>query len=378
MTARQRTRLGLVSIWILAIVPARALFNLNEGKDLIFVTATYSIGFDSNVFTRASGKQAFTQSTSLSVDYTRQAGLIAVSADASISAETFAGLAGQNFADPAVSISFRKRYGRTTGSLSFSGRKESQPDPDAGERTKGVNYTAALSLRYPVNDRYYFTGGVNYNSKFYLNNLHLSDISSYSASTAINYVYTSKLDLNGSYSVSVSKTSKNSNAVDQSVDIGASGTILPKLSGSISLGVDRRDNDSTTGGREHFYGFNAGTSLKWLFSRRISFNANINDGFSTTSTDLSVDRLNVGLHGNFNFLGKYVSGAGVSWTHSNFLGKAGAGRVDDMLQFDASLGLALTTHIRTSLSYMYQVNYSNSPGASFERETLSLTASVTY
>ena len=241
-----------------------------------------------------------------------------------------------------------------------------------------MNYNAALSLRYPVNDRYYFTGGAGYNSKFFLNKALFSDISSYSAATAINYVYTSKLDLNAGYSISVSNTSKHLSAVDQAVDIGASGSILPKLSGSISVGVDRRDSDSPVGGREQFYGFNAGTSLKWLYSKRISFSANLDDGFSTTSTDLSVDRLGTGAHATLSLSSKYIVGLGLSWTHSAFLGKAGGGRVDDLIQFDASIGFALTTHVRTSFSYVYQINYSNFAGASFERETFSLTLSATY
>lgn len=381
MTLRLRTSLGLAALWILAISPARALFNLNEGKDLIFVTGTYSIGFDSNVFTRKSGKESFTQSATVSVDYTRQAGLLAVAANVSFSAGSFSQLVGQNFADPSVSLSIRKRYGRTTGSLTLSGRRESQPDPDVQQRTRGVNYNAALSLRYPVNDRYYFTGGAGYNSKFYLNKAVFADISNYSAATAINYVYTSKLDLNAGYSVNVSHTNKNSHALDQAVDIGASGSILPKLSGSLSFGVDRRDNDSVLNGkklREHFYGFNAGSSVKWLYSRRISFSANLDDGFSTSASNLSVDRLGTGIHATLSLSSKYIVGTGLSWTHSVFLGEAGQGRIDDLFQFDASVGFALTTHIRTSIAYMYEINYSNFAAASFERETLSLTLSATY
>ena len=378
MTLRLRTSLGLAALWLLAMSPARALFNLNDGKDLIFVTGTYTIGYDSNVFTRKSGKDSFTQSVSASVDYTRQAGLIGVTANVSFVAGSFSQISGQNFADPAVSLILQKKYGRTTGSLSLSGRRVSQPDPDAQQRTRGVNYNAALSLRYPVNDRYYFTGSTNYSSILYLNKNAFADLGTFGASTAINYVYTSKLDLNAGYSFAISHTNKHSSDVDQAVDIGASGGILPKLSGSISLGVDRRDSDSPVGGREHFYGFNAGTSVKWLYSKRISLSANLDDGFSTTSTDLSVDRLSTGVHATLSLSSKYIVGLGASWTHSVFLGKAGQGRVDDLLQFDASIGFALTTHIRTSLSYLYQINYSNFSDASFVRESLSLTLAATY
>lgn len=379
MTFRFRTCTSLLVIWVLAITPARALFNIDEGKNLIFVSATYSIGLDTNVFTRAAGKESFTQSQSASVDYTRQAGLIAINVAVSASAGAFANIHGQNFADPSVSVVFQKRYGRTTGSLSFSGKRESQPDPDAGQRTKDVDYATNLSLRYPVNDRYYLTGGAGYSSKYYLNDKPLfSDIASYSGSIAVNYIYTSKLDLSTGYNIGISDTSKDTKAYDQSVTIGASGSILPKLSGSVNVGVQRRDSDSVKGGHESFLAFTSGSSVKWLFSRKLSFAGFLIDDFSTTSTDISVNRLSTGINATASLSSRYIGGAGLDYTLSNFLGVAGAGRQDNMFDFTANLGVALTTHIRTSLNYSYSINYSNFPNASFERQTLALSVTATY
>lgn len=378
MTLRARTCASLFLLWALAITPARALFNINEGKNLIFVSGTYSIGLDTNVFTRASGKQSFTQTLSVSADYTRQAGLIGVNVNVGASSGSFANIRGQDFADPSVSISLNKRYGRTTGSFSLSGRRESQPDPDAGTRTKGVAYNARLNLRYPVNDRYYITGNTGYASKFYTNKAAFSDLATYSGSVAINYIYTSKLDLNAAYTLSISDTSKHTQAYDHGLTIGASGSILPKLSGSVNVGIQHRESDSVKGKHESFTAFTSGTSVKWLFSRKLSFSGFLNEDFSTTSTDVSVNRLSAGINGTASLSSRYIGSAGLSYTLSNFLGVAGDGRQDQMVQFNASLGVALTTHIRMSLIYAYTINYSNVKSAEFERQTLSLSASATY
>lgn len=365
-------------LWACAIPSAHALFNLNEGKDVVFVSGSYSIGFDSNVFTRASAKQSYTQSLSASVDYARQAGLIGVNVNVSASAGRFENVRNQNFTDPNVAIVFRKRYGRTTGSLSLSGRRDSQPDPDVGERTRSLNYNAGLELRYPVNDRYYLTNSFRTSSRFYLDRAAFSDLRTYNDSFGINYIYTSKLDLNAGYTIGISHTSKNTWAYDHSATLGATGSLLPKLSGSLRFGVQRRESDSHLGGHESFNAFTSGTSVKWLFSRKLTFSGDLSEDFSTTANDISVNRASAGVNAAFSLSTKYIASTGVSFTHSDFLGQAGGGRKDDLFQFNASLGVALTTHIRLSLAYLYMINYSNSPGADFERQSLTFTAVATY
>lgn len=374
----------LLLLWALATPSAHALLNFNDGTDLVFVSGTYTIGFDTNVFTRAVSKQSTTQSASVSIDYSRVAGVITVNANVAASAGSFGNIKGQDFADPSVMVSFRKRYGRTTGSLSLTGRRESQPDPDAGQRTHDAYYSTNLDVRYPVNDRYYFTNAVGYSGKGYLNQPAFSDLFTLTDSFAINYVYDSKLDLNGGYTISLSDTSKNTHAADQSLTIGAAGSILPKLSGTIHVGGEQRSVDSNIGGHEKFTSFTSGTSVKWLFSRRLSFNGQLTDDFSTTSTDISVNRASAAVHGTASVSTRYICSAGVTYTISSYLGKAGRiantaiNRRDELFQFDASIGVAITTHIRTTLAYVYMLNTSNESSASFTRQSLALTIAATY
>ena len=378
MTTRARRRLVYLLLCGTALHRASALFNLNQGKDLIFVTGSYSIGWDSNVFTRSTARSAFTQSASASIDYTRQAGLISVGVTASASSGSFAGIRGQDFLDPSLSVSFRKRYGRTTGAWTTSARHESQPDPDVGQRTQDWSFLSALDLRYPINDRFYLSNNLAYTGRYYTNTHQFSDLDSYSEGFFANYVYSSKLDLNTGYTVRLSNTSKDTKAIDQSLTVGATGSLLPKLTGSVNMGVERRNADSTVGHHETFDSFTSSTSVKWLFSRKLSFNGDLSDDFSTSASDISTNRLSAGLHANASLTSKFIGSTGVTYSITHFLGVAGEGRRDDLLQFDASVGMALTTHIRLSLALLYMINWSTLASADFERESMTFTVVATY
>lgn len=378
MNHRRRV-LSAVLAFALFLSPAHALFNLNQGKDLVFTSASYTIGYDSNVFTRASARGAVTQTASASVDYTRQAGLIGVNASVAFASGRFESIRGQDFLDPSVSISLRKRYGRTTGSASFQARRDSQPDPDVGQRTRAWNFSGGVDARYPVNDRYYLTNGLQGTARQYGKATAIfTDLATITDAIALNYQYTSKLDLNTGYTIGITDTAAHTKAYDHSWTVGASGSILPKLSGTINVGLQRRNSRSTVGGAEGYNSFTSGTTLKWMYSRRLSLNGDLSRNFSTSATDVSVNRTTAGLHAAASISSQYIANAGIAYTISDFLGKAGAGRRDDMLQFDASIGLALTTHFRATLSTIYMLNYSNFAPAEFERFTVSLALAANY
>ncbi len=121
------------------------------------MNANYTFGYDSNVFTQNVARGSSTENWTFGTSYTRRAGLIAVSAAVNWNFGDFGQFASQNFVDPSYTLSFTKGTGRTTGSLTFTAQRTDQPDPDANDRAIAWNYNVGLNLRYPVNDRYYFT-----------------------------------------------------------------------------------------------------------------------------------------------------------------------------------------------------------------------------
>jgi len=375
---RDRCRLyaSLLILWIAASSRARALLTFNDGTDQVFVNSTYTFGYDTNVFTQGVARGSSTQNWSFGANYTRKAGVIGVNAGVGWNFGDFGSYTSQDFVDPSYSLSFTKGTGRTTGSLSFSAQKTAQPDPDANNRAVAWNYDIGLNLRYPVNDRYFFTNGTTYSNILYTNHALFADLGSISDGIAINYIFDPKLDFNGGYTFAFSQTDNTTN-YDQSYTVGASGSLLPKLTGSLDVGVDDRHSDYA-GTSENYGSFTGDAALAWRFSHLLSFAGSVNRAFSTSSTDVSLDTSSVSLNTDINAIRRLRTSVVTSYTETQFLGTLGDGRRDTLWQLVGNLGTAITTHVRANISYAYEVNYSNLGGASFTRETLSLTLSADY
>jgi hypothetical protein len=317
-----------------------------------------------------------TQNYSFGTSYARKAGLIGVAASLDWNFGTFGQFSSQNFMDPSYSLTLTKGTGRTTGSLAFSADKTNVPDPDANNRAVAWNYGVGLSLRYPVNDRYYFTNSTNYSNVLYTNHALFTNLGSITDGLNLNYVYDSKLDFSGGYIFGFSQTNNTTN-YDHSVTVGASGSLLPKLTGSLSVGYT--DRDSILDRQSSNYGSATGSAaLGWAYSHLLSFSGSVDKAFSTSSTDVNLDTTSVSLNTDVNAIRRLKTSFLVSYTGTDFLGLAGAGRRDTLWQFVAHLGTAVTTHVRADLAYAYMVNYSNSAGAAFTSQSLSLTLSADY
>ena len=376
MRVRCRLTLSLLIVLSATCPRALALLTFNDGKDLVFVNATYTFGFDSNIFTRAVATSSATQNFTFGATYSRKAGLIGVNAGLGWNFGDFSQVKGQNFADPSYSLTFTKGTGRTTGSLSFSAQKTDVPDPNANNRAVAWDYSSALSLRYPVNDRYYVTNSTSYASTLYTNRALFTDLGSLSDGIDLNYVFDSKLDFSGGYTFGLSKTTDTTD-YDHSFTVGASGSLLPKLTGSFDIGYEERLSDYLDS-TQAYGSITAGGSLSWRYSRELSFSSAISRGFSTSSTDVNINTTNVALTTDVNAIRRLRTNFVVSYTETAFLGVLGAGRRDTLWEFVANLGTAITTHVRANLAYAYMINYSNLGSAEFTRQTLSLTLSADY
>jgi hypothetical protein len=368
---------AILLVTLAAAIPrARALLTFNDGKDQVFVHATYTFGFDSNVFTRQVKQGSGTQDFTFGTTYTRHAGVIGVNAALEWNFGNFTQVSYQNFVDPTYSLSFTKGTGRTTGSLSLGAQKTNQPDPNANNRAVAWDYNTALNLRYPVNDRYYLTNGASYSSMTYANRALFSNLGTFTDGTNINYIYDPKLDLNAGYTLGVSRTPDTEDH-DHSLTVGASGSILPKLTGSLSGGYTYRR--SVYAGEESNYGSaTANAALSWRYSRQLSFAGVVDKSFGTSSTDVNLDTTTISLNTDVNLVRRLRTSFMVSYTGTDFLGVKGAGRADTLWQFVVNLGTAVTTHLRANLAYAYMINYSNVGSAEFTRQTLSLTLSADY
>src|SRR6185295_12715651 len=95
-----RNGLALLLTATLACPPAQALVALNDGRDRIFVTSSFSASHDSNVFANSDNQGDIVYNTSIVAEYTRRAGWIGVNGSVSVSASSFGDHDDQNFSNP--------------------------------------------------------------------------------------------------------------------------------------------------------------------------------------------------------------------------------------------------------------------------------------
>jgi hypothetical protein len=369
---------SLLFLWIiLATQPARALFVFNDGKDQVFVTSTYSMGYDTNVFSQRVAKGALTQALSFGASYTRKAGVIGVNADFTMNFGQFFGIPGQDFADPSLTIGFSKGVGRTTGTLSFNASKVNTPDPIANDRAIGWNYGTSLNIRYPVIERFYLTDAASVSGSSYANQTLFAGQQTYSEGINMNFVYDSKLDLFDGYVFALSHT-KDTQSYNNSFNFGATGNILPKLDGSLSVGYTLDEDDYTHAKSEGFNGIDANATVSWRVTRSLSLTAAAVKDFGISSTDITTDTTDLSLAAETVLAKRFRTEMKVTYVPTDFLGRAGLGRRDRLWEFQPNLGTAITTHIRCNLGYGYLINYSNFPNSEFTNEVITLSVTVSY
>ena len=99
---------------------AFALVKSAEGRNELSVTGALATGYDSNINSAHEGKSDIITSTTLEVDFARNAGLIGVNGELSWTRADFAENAEESFSDPSLNLEFSKIKGRATGSIKLS------------------------------------------------------------------------------------------------------------------------------------------------------------------------------------------------------------------------------------------------------------------
>jgi len=368
-----------LAFWVVStalVPPAEALLEFNDGRDKVMVNGSYGISYDSNLFAHAGGAGDYSQAISLGVNYTRRAGMIGVNGTVSVASSRFDKYTGEDFNNPSLNLEFTKDRGRLTGSFGLSAQRVSNSDVTINERADSWNFGSSVKCRYPINDRYYFTSMTDASMQDYLHNSSLFSLSSYSEAVGVNYSYTSKLDLSGGYRVRLGSAQGGAGTQDHALTFGANGSILPKLSGSVSLGYQWRNQTGAQGG--NYGSVTSSISLSWPVAKRVGLTGSFTKDFVTTATDVSVDSTGLNLGATLKPTGKLNLNPGIGYSVSRFLGSKGAGREDRNLTCNLGVSLALTSHISASISYAYLVNHSNVAFSDFGRHTASLNLSARY
>ena len=367
--------LPLVAI-LLSPAPARALLNVDGTRNQVFVFGNATFGYDSNVFADATDRSDSTMTGAAGMQIKRRAGIIAVDATATLSYTRYEKFSDQNALNPNFHVEFNKTTGRTTGDLTLTAYRESRADSSVNLRTSSWNFPVGLNLKYPVNDKYYLTSQTTYLRRRYIETSSLANLTDYSQSFDLFYVYTSRLDVNGGYRIRVSQTSLGNDTVDHWFSFGANGALFAKLNGSVRLGYQVRDVNVASGGS--FTHFNAVASIAWPITRKLNLSGSISRDFNTIATGASVDATAASLRANYNVKRQLEFLAGLAYGRNAFLGTPPPSRLDTFFNFDFGVRYKMSEHLQAGATYTYLRNWSTIDFSDFERNAFSLDVSSRF
>jgi len=352
---------------------AVALVKSAEGRDELAVTGSLATGYDSNINSAHEGKSDIITSTTLAVEFARNAGLIGVNGELSWTRADFAENAAESFSDPSLNLKFSKIKGRATGSIILSAARESQADPALNQRTVSWNYNTAFNWKYPVIDRYSLGGTLSYGMVDYTGpTTTLTDLTTKSASTDLFYKYNSQRELLAGYRIRQSDTSANNQSIDHAITTGVSGKILAKLKGEIRAGYQLRQDEASG---QSFGSTTASAVVTWAINRRFNLTATVDKDFRTTATESSVDNLSFNLDAEYALTYQWALFTGLGTGQSQFLNGTELDRSDYYATWRTGASYTLNQHLRISLNYSFFVNQSNRSTSSFDRNTFTLNLS---
>lgn len=348
-----------------------ALVKFDQEQDQIFVSASASVGWDSNIDARNGGASDVISTASLGMEYARHAGYIGIDASVGWNIGQFTSHKSYNYFDPTANVVFSKKYGRATGSLSLGAARSSSADTVIGMRTDSWTYTGDLAWKYPVITRYSFSGDFSYSQTDYQGgNAGIYNLDTYGSSLHINYDYTSLTQFFGGYSVLLSDTAASTQTWDHSFIGGISGTILPKVTGSISAGYSFRQ-DQTTG--QLFDSWTASASTAWKINHFFTLSGALSKNFTTAADASSIDSLNALLTLQYQMTPHWSFFTDWGGGRNRFLTGLAGGRVEDYGTWGVGATYIHSDHFKVSLSYNLYQDWSNQSSADYNIQTLTLT-----
>ena len=358
------------------VPPAGALLNLDGTRNQIFVFGGVTYAYSSNLFAEAEARSDYTMTAQVGAEYQRRAGIISVDSTAKIDFVRYGKFRDENTLNPNFSLEFTKSTGRTTGSLNVHAFRETRSDSAVNLRTSSWNFPVGLNIKYPINEKFYTTSDTGYLRRTYSQSQSLVNYSDFSEGVDLYYVYTSKLDLLAGYRLRVATTSIDGRSVDNWFNVGATGGLFSKMSGTLRFGYQIRELSGTGSGR--FNQFNASGSLNWPITRKVRLALSLNRDFSTIATGATVDSSSAALHATYSYSRKVDFNGTVSAGVNHFQDLLDTGRRDTFFSWDLGARYRMNEHLQMGATYTYIKNWSSVSRADYDSQGFSLDISSRY
>ncbi|HWA28460.1 MAG TPA: outer membrane beta-barrel protein [Lacunisphaera sp.] len=371
------TRVILAASLLLAgVTPAGALLNLDGTRNQIFVFGGLTYAYSSNMFAEANARSDYTMSAQAGAELQRRAGIISVNSVAKVDFIRYGEFTDENTVNPNFSLKLSKESGRTTGSLNIQAFRETRSDSAVNLRTTSWNFPVNLDVRYPINERFYTTSDTGYIRRNYAENQGLVDYTDFSEGIDLYYVYTSKLDLSAGYRIRVASTSLDERSTDHWFNVGATGGLFSKMSGTLRFGYQIRRLRGAGAGQ--YNQFNAAGSVNWPITRKVLLSLALNRDFNTIATGASVDSSSASLRATYSYSRKVDFDGTVSVGNNDFLDPTNNGREDTFASWDAAVRYRMNDHVNMGAGFSYIKNWSSLARADYDNHGFTVDVTSRY
>jgi hypothetical protein len=230
---------------------------------------------------------------------------------------------------------------------------------------------AAASDEYIATEKTSVSLGITYDKTNY-KSASYTDIQVVSVPFKYYYKVEPKLDLSAGYRYR--KNTLGTGGIDTKenfFNVGARGELSPKLTGEVSVGLNEM---KPTGGKKR-NGFGLDANLLYAYSPKTTLMFGANDGFSYTATG-DTNR-SAGLNAGFSaaISSEWQVNGGLSYTNYSYIGGS---REDDFYTAQIGATYIINEHVSITGAYAYSKNKSNSAGATFTDNIVSISAAFKF
>lgn len=375
---------------LLALLPIGGLaaphWQIGEST-LLLVTGEATAGYDSNVFLTSSEEEtedtSLTFSPGLELRLGREGAALGIVVAAKANIRRYQDLGELD--NETLGLIGKVRY--LTGNQEFSGVVAIRQEDQNTSEVKPTGNVPALIERlvttgdvvwlYRASNKTATDIGLTYSSiSFEETNALYNDSEEIGVPVNLYYRLSPRLSISGGYRYRRTMVDEldGQDSKDHFFNIGVRTEASEKLKASLRLGYQTRSYDRTS--LEDQNGFSAQSALEWSPTARTRFGASLSRDFGTSSFGSGTEETRLGISASQDFADRWTVSGGLNVSQIDY--NETDGRTDD--RWSASLGVEFRPIQLLSLgaSYQYDDNSSSREGSSYERQSLTVRASLRY
>jgi len=274
-----------------------------------------------------------------------------------------------------------------SGLASFDERQSSLRDAQVkGNLSESDESKLEIEGEYLFSPKFSFGSGIKLSKREYTGSqaINYADRDSTILPFDLFYELTPKVDLSVGYQYTytdIADVASNTNNTAYSSDahfinIGARGDLLPKLSGSIKLGLRFIDSDFTTNNRDNS-SLGLDGSLNWQSTPKLNNSITISRDFGSTSNGTRIEESAFNINSSLALSQQLRTGASLGYTLRDYLDQS---REDGFLSLGLNASYQVNDYCTVSSAYSFSKNDSDLAGGAsdFDNNKVDINISLRY